>query len=237
MDLILGYLAGVLTLLNPCVLPILPIVLATALRQDKHGPLALAAGMSLTFVVLGVGLASVGPALGIDDQLMSRMAAVLMIAFGVVLLVPQFNEKFALATGSFSGSADAQLGKLEGSGWSGQFVTGLLLGAVWSPCIGPTLGGAISLAAQGQQIIWATLIMISFALGVSTIILALGYGTREAVLKRQNAMRGLADKAKPIMGVVLVAVGLMIFFRVHHKIDAFLINVLPDWFQNISIAF
>jgi cytochrome c biogenesis protein CcdA len=99
------------------------------------------------------------------------------------------------------------------------------------------LGGAISLAAQGQQIIWATLIMISFALGVSTIILALGYGTREAVLKRQNAMRGLADKAKPIMGVVLVAVGLMIFFRVHHKIDAFLINVLPDWFQNISIAF
>lgn len=241
MDLVFGYLAGLLTLLNPCVLPILPIVIATALNRDRFGPLALAAGLSVTFVILGVGLATLGPALGVDDQLTSQIAAIFMILFGTVLLVPQLNERFALATGGLSGRADAQLDKLASdgpqSGWHGQFLTGLLLGAIWSPCIGPTLGGAISLAAQGQELLWATAVMISFAAGISTIVLALGYGAKEAIMKRRDAMRWLSDKAKPIMGIVLVAVGCMIFFRIHHIIDAYLIDVLPIWFQDLSVRF
>ena len=65
MDLILAYLAGLLTLLNPCVLPVLPIVLQSAFQQDRRAPLALAAGMSLSFVALGLGLSALGPALGL----------------------------------------------------------------------------------------------------------------------------------------------------------------------------
>ena len=68
MEFIFAYGAGLLTLINPCVLPILPIVLATALNASRHGPLALAAGLSLSFVVLGMGVTVLGYSLGITEE-------------------------------------------------------------------------------------------------------------------------------------------------------------------------
>ena len=78
--------------------------------------------------------------------------------------------------------------------------------------------------------------MTSFALGVSTIILALAYGARSVILRRQAAMRAIAEKARPIMGVVFVAVGLGILFKVHHMIDAWALSVLPAWIVDLSVS-
>ena len=131
MDLILGYAAGLLTLINPCVLPILPIVLATALQAGRHGPLAVAAGMSLSFVALGMGVTVLGYSLGITEETIAQVGAVLMVGFGLILLVPRFSSGFATATAGFSSRADAQIDTLDHSGLRGQFLTGILLGAVW----------------------------------------------------------------------------------------------------------
>ncbi len=236
MDMLLGYGAGLLTLINPCVLPVLPLVLASATHRGKHGPLALAAGMSITFVVLGMTVITVGSSIGLDERLMSQISAALMVAFGLVLLVPKLNAQFALATGGLAERADSQVGDLQQSNLGGVFAAGALLGAVWSPCIGPTLGGAISLASQGQSLGYAATIMISFALGVATVIVALGYGTREAIRSRQSWLQPLAERSKSIMGVVLVIVGLAILFGLHHIIEAWLIQVLPIWLQDLSVA-
>jgi cytochrome c-type biogenesis protein len=236
MDILFGYLAGLLTLINPCVLPVLPIVLATALQAHRLGPVALAAGMSIAFVTLGLGIAVLGRAFGLTTDVLADAAAVLMVGFGLVLLVPRLNEGFAFATSGIAAQADAGIDRVDRSGLGGQFLGGALLGAVWSPCVGPTLGGAISLAAQGQSLPWAGAVMTAFAAGVSTIILALGYGARAALQRRQALMRRIAAKAKPIMGVVFVAVGLMLLFRVHHTIQAWLITVLPYWLQDFSVS-
>jgi len=236
MELILGYAAGLLTLINPCVLPILPIVLATALQAGRHGPLAIAAGMSLSFVVLGLGVTVVGYSLGITEETIAQAGAVLMVGFGLILLVPRFSAGFATATAGFSSRADSQIDDLEQGGMRGQFLAGILLGAVWSPCIGPTLGGAISLASQGESIGWAAAIMISFALGVSTIIIALGYGARSVILRRQASMRAIAGKARPIMGAVFVLVGLGILFKVHHLAEAWAVQNLPAWLIDLSVS-
>ena len=158
MDLVLGYAAGLLTLINPCVLPVLPIVLATALQAGRGGPLALAGGMSLSFVALGLGVAALGQSLGLTEETVSDAAAVLMVVFGLVMLVPRFGAVFATATAGAASRADAGLDRVDRSGLQGQFVGGLLLGAVWSPCIGPTLGGAISLASQGENLVRAAAI-------------------------------------------------------------------------------
>lgn len=236
MDLLLGYLAGLLTLINPCVLPVLPIVLATALQSGRYGPLALAFGMSLSFVTLGMLVATFGRALGINEETIANAGAVLMIGFGLVLLVPRFSEGFATATAGFSARADAGLDEISRDAPGGQVLAGVLLGAVWSPCIGPTLGGAISLASQGENLGWAAAIMVSFALGVSTIIVALGYGARAAIQKRQAAMRAIAHKARPIMGAVFVAVGLGILFKVHHMFEYWAIQTLPPWLIDLSVS-
>lgn len=236
MEYVLGYAAGLLTLINPCVLPILPIVLATALQAGRAGPLAVAAGMSLSFVTLGLFVSAVGPSLGITEDAVASASALVMVAFGVVLLVPRFSESFATATAGLAARADAGIEAGDRTGVSGQFVAGILLGAVWTPCIGPTLGGAISLASQGESLAHAGAIMAAFAAGVSTIILALGYGAQSVIRKRQAWMRNLAGAARPIMGAVFVAVGLALYFRFHHVIEFWAVETLPAWLIDFSVS-
>ena len=237
MDLIFAYLAGLLTLINPCVLPVLPIVLASALQAHRLGPVALAAGMAGSFVVLGLTVAAAGQALGLSDQTVAQAGAVLMIGFGLVLLVPQFNRGFATATAGFSARADAGIDRIDRSGLGGQALAGVLLGAVWSPCVGPTLGGAISLASQGQSLLWAGAVMAAFAAGVASVILALGYGARAVLMQRRVALRGLAERAKPIMGMIFVAVGVAILLRWHHMAEGWLIETLPAWLTDLSVRY
>lgn len=237
MELIFAYLAGLLTLINPCVLPVLPIVLATALNADRRGPLALAAGMSLSFVLFGMVVATFGRAIGLTQERLADAGAIAMLAFGAILLVPQLSTRFETAMAGVSARADTTLTQNGGTGLGGQFLGGLLLGAVWSPCIGPTLGGAIALASQGESLAWAFLIMCAFAAGVSTLILGIGIGGQGLIRGRATALRGLASRSKPILGVVFVLVGLMILFRLHHAFDRWALDTLPYWFTDLSILF
>jgi cytochrome c-type biogenesis protein len=237
MDLVFAYLAGLLTLINPCVLPVLPIVLASALQAHRLGPLAMAAGLSVSFVVLGLVVTAFGQSIGLNERTLALIGAWLMIGFGLVLLVPGLNAGFASATAGFAARADARIDGFDRSGLAGQALAGVLLGAVWSPCIGPTLGGAISLASQGQSLGWAASIMAAFALGVATIILALGYGARAAILRRRNMLKVLAEKAKPLMGLLFLSVGVAILFRWHHMAEAWLVDHLPPWLNDLSVTF
>ena len=236
MDVLLGYIAGLLTLVNPCVLPVLPIVLASALQAHKLGPAALALGMSVAFVTLGLRVAVAGRSLGLSEETVAQAGALLMVGFGAVMLVPRLNAGFALATGGLAAQADAGFDDATRGGLRGQVLGGALLGAVWSPCVGPTLGGAISLASQGESLVWAGAIMVAFAAGISTIILALGYGARAALARRKALLRRVAEVSKPVMGVVFILVGLMIFFQLHHVIEEWLLDVMPIWLQDLSVS-
>lgn len=236
MDLILAYGAGLLTLINPCVLPMLPIILASALNVDARGPVVLAAGMGVSFVALGVGVTAFGSAIGLDEDRVGQIAAVMMIGFGLILLTPRFGAVFASATSGLAGRASAKLGEVGQTDLRGQFLTGLLLGAVWSPCVGPTLGGAIALAAQGADLLWAGLVMTAFALGVGTLIVGLSLGAREALRARSASLRGLAERSQPIMGGVLMLVGLAILFRLHYRAEAWLLEIMPVWLLDLSVA-
>ena len=236
MELALAYLAGLLTLINPCVLPILPIVLASAAQAHRHGPAAMALGMSLSFVAFGMLVTVFGRALGLTPEMVADAGAVVMIGFGVVLLVPRLSEGFATATAGFAATADARV-DAAGSGLTGQLLGGALLGAVWSPCIGPTLGSAIGLASQGQELTRAFAIMVFFALGVSSIVLALGYGARATILARRDAMRRLAAVSRPLMGAVFLLVGTMLLLRWHHHAEAWLLDVLPYWLTDLSVRY
>jgi cytochrome c-type biogenesis protein len=237
MEFIFAYLAGLLTLINPCVLPVLPIVLVSALSANRLGPVALALGMSISFVTFGVLVTAFGTTIGLTQDRLAQIGAVLMIVFGVILLVPMLSRRFEMATAGVASGADTQMNQINSSGMRGQFVGGLLLGAVWSPCIGPTLGGAIALASQGDNLGYVTLIMVSFALGVSTLILGLGLGAREAIRTRAQMLRALAEKSKPILGITFLAVGLMLYFQLHHIIEAWMLDVMPIWLQDLSVAF
>jgi cytochrome c-type biogenesis protein len=235
-----AYLAGVLTLINPCVLPLLPIVLATALQASRLGPLALSAGLVLAFVTLGVGITAFGAAIGLDERVINTGAALMMVLFGVVLLIPPAQVWLSSLVAPLARGANAQLddsvGTRLGSGARGQFLIGLLLGAVWSPCIGPTLGGAIGSAASGEGLSEATLTMIMFGFGVSSVLMALAYGSRSVLSQRRDVLKAIMPYAKPVMGATLVLVGLMILLHFDRVVEGWLLDAMPTWLQDLSVS-
>ena len=155
MELVLAYGAGVLTLINPC---ILPIVLAGALQASRWGPLALAAGMGLAFVTLGFAVIAAGHLIGLTEEMVARAGAVLMIVFGLILLIPQASARFATATAGFAERADTGLRETPTEGWQGQLPRRLPAGAIWSPCPSARPWAVPSSAAQpGDDLVLAGL--------------------------------------------------------------------------------
>src|SRR6267142_599061 len=141
---VLGFAAGALSAFSPCVLPLLPLVLAGAIERHRLGPLVLAAGLAASATVVGFAVALLGFAL--DRDLVRVLAGGLLVLVGLVLLIARLDVAVARAAAPVAAGAVALLARLGPGGLAGQFVVGALLGALWTPCGGPTLGAAIGVA-------------------------------------------------------------------------------------------
>ena len=122
MELMFGYIAGLLTLINPCVLPVLPLILASAIRREPLGPVALCLGLSLSFVLLGVSVAALGPLIGLNSDDVARAGAITMIGFGLIIMVPELSARFASATSNLSNYADKLAGGTMSGGIGGHLI-------------------------------------------------------------------------------------------------------------------
>lgn len=234
---VLAYVAGLVTILNPCVLPILPIIIASAVSQSKLGPAALAAGLVFSFSTFGLLIIAFGFSIGLDEQIVRHATALLLIAAGLLLLVPQAQVAFATAAGPLVGSGSRMLDRVSGDGLTGQFAIGALLGLVWAPCVGPTLGVAIAVASRGESLLSAFLIFLIFGAGVATSILAFAYGSRQALAARKASAQKLARYAKPMFGGTLVLVGVLIISGLDKIMEARLLDVMPTWLVEFTTRF
>jgi cytochrome c-type biogenesis protein len=227
--LLLSLLAGALTVVNPCVLPVLPIVLLGALQRHRFGPLALAGGMVSGFAALGILVYGLGEAFDLSSDTVREAGAVLLIIMGVVMLSGPLKERLAVAGGNLSAPLNTLLERITPGGLMGQFVTGLLLGAIWSPCSGPTLGSAITLAAQSGALTRAAAIMLFFGIGATLPMVALAYGSRRAILARRDGLRRLSRVAMPVLGVMLILIAIFVLTGWDKRVEATLIGVMPEW--------
>lgn len=225
----LAVLAGVLTTLSPCVLPILPMIVGAALAEDRAAPLALAAGMAVSFAAIGVAIATVGFALGLDAGLVRSAGAAVMAALGVILLSPALQTRLAAAGSGVLAPATDVLASGRFAGARGQFGLGLLLGVVWSPCVGPTLGGALALAGVAGNAGSAAATMTLFALGAALPLLAIAYGARQALLRRRIQVAALSAYGRAIMGVTLLGFGILVLSGADKWVEAYLTERMPDW--------
>lgn len=228
-NLALGYAAGALSTLSPCVLPILPIVLFGALERHLWGPVALAAGLAVSFAGVGIALASVGFSVGLDPDMLRFAVAALMAAAGVILLVPALQGRVASLASPVAGKGQVLLDRVQPSGIWGQFALGALLGVIWSPCSGPTLGAAIGLATQGDDLGSAASTMAAFALGAATPILLLAYGSRQAIMARRDWMARASRIGKPLMGAAFLCIGLFVLTGLDRVVETSLTRAMPDW--------
>ena len=228
--LALAFVAGVLTALSPCVLPLLPLVVGSAAR-NRYGPVALAAGFVTTFTIIGVLLASLGTALGLSDTIVRSASAALMVAAGVLMLSQRLQEAVAHWMSPLA-SASATLSARSDDGVGAQFFIGALLGGVWSPCVGPTLGAALGLAAQGNTVIRAAATMGAFGLGAATLLLAAGYASRVMIGQRLRLLQAGAS-ARLAFGIVLVLVGGAVASGFDKAIESAVLAQLPQWWIDL----
>lgn len=235
--LALAFVAGLLSILSPCVLPLVPIVLGAAVTAHTLGAVALAAGLAISFTILGLTLALVGFGLGIDASALRSAAAVIMIALGIILVVPSWQAQLAVAGGPISSWADRRFGGFAASGLAGQFAIGLLLGAVWAPCVGPTLGAASLLASQGRDLPQVALTMAVFGVGAALPLVALGLLSRATLMRVRSRLMSAGKLGKGVLGVAFVVIGVAIVVGADKRIEAELVAASPQWLTELTTSF
>lgn len=233
---LLGLAAGSLSILSPCVLPLVPIVLASAASKHRAGALALGGGLALSFTLIGLFVALVGFSIGIDGDVFRRVGGGVMAIVGATLLVPRLQSALASATGPVSAWANARSSTLEEGGLTGQFGLGLLLGLVWTPCVGPTLGAAALLASQGESLVTVTVTMIAFAIGAATSLAMIGVAWRSLSSASKTRVRETASGGKSLFGVMFVLFGLLAATGLDRPLEALLLSVSPDWLIRLTTS-
>jgi cytochrome c-type biogenesis protein len=233
----LAFLAGLVSIFSPCVLPLLPVVLGTAVSEHRLGPVALAAGLALSFLILGLFVATIGFSLGLDSELFRAIAAVLLLIVGIVLVVPSLQAQLSLATAPLGNWIEQRFGGTARKGLTGQFGVGVLLGAVWTPCVGPTLGAASVLAAQGRDLAQVALVMFIFAIGTALPLLVLGLASREALMRWRGRMLATGSAGKIVLGVVLGLTGMLLLTGLDKRLEAALLRITPASLTEIGTRF
>ncbi len=235
--LFFAFVAGTLTVLSPCVLPVLPMVLGAASAKSRSGLVFLALGLTLSFVAIGLFVALFGFAIGLDEGVFRQIAAMLMIAVGVVLLMPVLQTRLATAGGPVSGWVNDRFGGERETGNGGPFGLGLLMGAIWAPCVGPTLGAASVMAAQGDNLLQVTLTMILFGIGSALPLLLLGLMSREMLMRWRGKMLSLGGGLKSVLGLLLLVAGVLVLSGYDKRAEAFLVQQSPDWLTELTTRF
>jgi cytochrome c-type biogenesis protein len=228
----LAFLAGVIGILSPCVWPLVPIIMSSAANSGHFGPLFLALGLATAFAVAGTFLSLLLLNLGLNPDVFRYVATVLLILIAFLLISKRLGEwasnQLSLLTSRFNTAGGDATGSV-----AGQFGIGALLGLVWLPCVGPTLGAAIALASIGQDLSVAFVVMFAFGVGTAAALLSAAWFSSSLLRKIRPNMMKQPNNGKRILGVLLLALGLMVFTGLDKTFETATVNMLPDWIFSI----
>lgn len=232
----LSFLAGLLSMLSPCVLPLLPILVASALLRHRFGPIALAAGLASSFAIAGTAFAFLGQGLGIDQDLLRQGAAVLLVLLGLVMLSRRLQASFAATTRHLGMSGEALANRIEIDGFFGQFALGSVLGLAWTPCVGPTLGSAILFASQGRKLAEGLLMMSAFGIGAAIPLVVAGRVSRTWGARKSASVAKIGWFGRSVFGAMTAMVGLAMLSGVDKWMESRLLEWSPDWLVAITTS-
>lgn len=233
----LSMVAGSLTTLSPCVFPLLPLVLGGAVQSNPLAPLAMGAGMTASFAGIGLLLGALGPALGVDADSVRTLGAAMLIAFGIMMLVPRLNERFTQAVMPIASSAQAASSRLNAGSLLGALALGGLLGLVWSPCSGPLLASAMTLVASEGGAGRGAFILGLFGLGAAVPLMVAAYASRSGFVHARGWVLTHAETLKKVFGGLIVAAGVAILTGADKWLEARAIDMLPESWVRLTTLF
>ncbi len=226
---LLAFVAGAITVTSPCIIPILPIILGSVLKDHKWYPVYLVLGMATMFTLLGVLFGAFGNNLPIDRVVLNQLAIWLIGIMGLVLLVKPLSDVFSRGTSKLTtwlGARGPKANELTQPGEA--FLLGSLLGIVWAPCAGPILGSIILLASSTGSVARAGLLLFTYSIGAGIPMLFIAYGGKRAVFSR-HFIQERSGQLKTAFGIILIITAILMATGVFRELESLIVPYVPAW--------
>ncbi len=231
LSIIVIFIAGIVTIFKPCCLPVVPVVMSGS-AGGRLRPLAIVAGMTLSFTLMGTLISGFGAALGNFSFYMRNLSIIFIIAMGAVLFDSDINMEFIKISSSLTQKVRNNVGFLNGhskntseQGLFGGFLLGMSLGIVWIPCVGPILGAVLAYVASVGNMSYGASMLFVYSVGMSLPMLSIAFYGKK-VTNRYKWFSRNGEMLKKLSGLVLIVVGVMLLFN----IDKLMIRALSSYF-------
>ena len=221
-----SFIAGVVTILSPCILPILPIVLSSSFGGGrKERPLGIVSGFILSFTFFTLFLTTIVKAFGIPADALRGFSIVVIFLFGLSLLIPQVQNLLEKIFARLSGLVPTGG---ERKGFFGGMIIGVSIGLLWTPCVGPILASVISLALTGSVTFESFLITLAYSLGTAIPMLFIIYGG-QTVLNKVPWLVKNTGKIQKIFGIVMMLTAVGIYLNLDRQFQSYILQKFPNY--------
>ena len=223
--ILFAFPAGIVTILSPCILPVLPIVLSGSIGGDKRKPLGIVVGFIASFTFFTLFLSTLVRTTGVSADALRTISVFIILGFGLSLLISKFQlflEKL------FARLSQIVPHQSQNSGFLGGILLGFSIGLLWTPCVGPILAAVITLAATNSVTAGAVFITLAYSLGTAIPMLAITYGGRQLLQKVPWVLTNSAHIQKAF-GVIMILVAVGIFFNFDRKFQAYILGIFPQY--------
>lgn len=231
-SIFLVFLAGIVTILKPCCLPLVPVIFSGS-GGHRLRPLAIVSGLTLSFTTMGVLVSAFGATFGSFADTLRNIAILFIISMGAVLFDEDINMEFIKISSAITQGISQYFGTLSGysslnmpeGGIAGGFFLGMSLGILWIPCVGPILGAVLAYVASVGNIPYGAWMLFIYSVGMSLPMLSIAYYGKKVTSRYQWFVKR-GHVLKKLSGLVLIVIGIMLLFN----IDKLIIRALSPYF-------
>ena len=229
-----SFLAGIFTALSPCILPVLPAILAAGIAGGRLRPLGTIVGLICSFSFFTLTLTWIVHATGISPNILRYVAIALIFLFGLVMIFPKLSNWFAKVTAPIADLGQKIQGSKPRQGFWGGIVFGLALGLLWTPCAGPILAAITTLVATSSINATAVLMTLSYSIGAGIPMFLFAYGSSK-LIQTSRFLSRYSERIRQFFGVLMLAFALLLAFNWEMLLNQKLSGLFPELFSEKNL--
>lgn len=225
--LFFSFLAGFVTILAPCIWPLLPIVLSASSGAGKRRPLGITLGVMTSFTVFTLSISYLEKILHLDPNVFRMLAVIVIGLLGVSMMIPSLGARFEVFINDILRPFQNKV-KAQGAGFGAGYATGFSIGLVWAPCAGPILATVATLAATQAVDIRVVLVTIAYVTGLGIPLFFLSF-VGSAWFSRMRQLNKYTGIVQQVFGLVMIVAAALIYTNYDKTIQVKILNFFPSY--------